>query len=223
MHSNKHENRQIPNTGVSYFIKVNGKTESFDHQIVTGLEIMKASGHDPEKEDLWIKYADGRKDLISSEKKVDLGVAGVEKFRVLPKKLTDGRGDEAPPPLKEEDLKTLNESRKEWELIPWNGNKLLIIRNWDIPSGFNVDKNDVGIVIPLTYPSAQLDMFYFKNPLARADGKQISALSQENFNGEIWQRWSRHRDSSSTWRPDVDDLESHLILLETSLLNELVR
>lgn len=223
MDFNNHNNQEVPKSGVSFFIKVNGKDVSFDHQVVTGTEIMKASNHNPEKEDLWLKLADGKKELIQPNDKVDLGKFGVEKFRVLPKKLTDGREGEPPDPLKDEDIITLSGSGKEWELVPWNGNRLLIIKKWDLPPGYNISQVDIGIVFPVTYPSAQLDMFYFRTPLSRADGKSIHALSEENFNGEKWQRWSRHRDQNSVWRPDVDDLSSHLILLETVLLSELER
>lgn len=184
---------------------------------------MSAAQHDPEKEDLYVKLADGGKNPIHMDEKVDLGNTGIEKFRILPKKLTDGRGQQAPAPLTEEDSKTLNELGNEWELTGWNGNLLLIIRSWLLPVGYNVNSSDVAFVVPVTYPSAQLDMFYFKTPLHRIDGKQINALTDENFNGEIWQRWSRHRDASSQWKPGIDDLASHIILLEKTLINELVR
>lgn len=227
---NTHNDNNVPSqgskppaSGVSYYFNVDGKNYDFDHQHTTGLEILTASHHDPEKFDLWIKFSDGRKELVSQNTPIDLGASGIEKFRTLPKKLTDGGGLEAPPPLTYEDFEFLNSSKLEWEIVPWNGNYLLKIRNWPVPAGYNISASDLSIVMPATYPSAQLDMFYFRNPLARESGIPIKAISDENFNGEIWQRWSRHRDAGTEWRPGVDDVSTHLMLVDKSLANELSR
>ena len=57
-------------------------------------------------------------------------------------------------------------------------------------------------------------MVYVHPALARADGREIAAISNDDFDGRQWQRWSRHRTGENPWRPGVDNLATHFGLVE---------
>lgn len=210
-------------TGVTYYVKVDGAVITFDHRYVIGREVLMAVGMSPEDYDLNLKLHGGGRLEVGPNDKVDLGEDGIEKFHTIPKKRTDGRGGDIPPPLMISDVEYLNALGLEWEISPWQGNQLLIIRKWPLPKGYNVEFVDVALIIPITYPSAQIDMFYFLPSLCRLDGILPKAIANQNFNGADWQRWSRHRTSESNWRAGIDDLSSHLGLMNACLRDELGR
>ena len=73
------------------------------------------------------------------------------------------------------------------------------------------------------YPDTQLDMVYFLPALQRSDGRGIGALSTQGISGASWQRWSRHREPGFPWRPGVDDLSAHLLLVDHWLEREVAQ
>lgn len=217
------EHCKVPETGVLFFTKVDGTKHSFDHQLVTGREILQAAGKTPVEDYLLnMMTAGGSRRVIELDEKVDLGSEGIEKFVAIPKKRTDGRG-QISPPLTDEDGLFLDSTGKEWSASPWNGNLLLVVKKWPLPPGFTTTEADVGIVIPITYRAAQIDMFYFLPGLARSDGKSIPAVSAQNLNGVNFQQWSRHRTPTSAWRPALDDVGTHLAFMDACLRDELRR
>jgi hypothetical protein len=57
-------------------------------------------------------------------------------------------------------------------------------------------------------------MVYFSPPLKRLDNQPIGALTNQPLEGKIFQRWSRHRTPLNPWRPGLDNLETHLLLVD---------
>lgn len=108
--------------------------------------------------------------------------------------------------------------------LPWEtvsgGGQWLLVRGFPLPPGYNVAQADVAIFISAGYPDAPLDMAYFSPHLARADGKPIGAIASMMIDGQCWQRWSRHRTAQNPWRPGIDDLSTHLGLVEHWLVRE---
>jgi hypothetical protein len=96
------------------------------------------------------------------------------------------------------------------------------VRKWSVPDGYNVSHVDLALLIPANYADSQIDMVYFNPHLARRDGRSINALSTQVIAGELWQRWSRHRTPQHPWRPGVDDVASHLGLVDEWLRREFV-
>lgn len=99
----------------------------------------------------------------------------------------------------------LNHLPCSWDAVLVGGMKVIILRNYAVPEGYNVSSVDVLIKLD-GYPISQLDMVYVYPPLNLISGKQIGALTTESIDGRTWQRWSRHYD----WRPSVDDLGTHI-------------
>ena len=46
------------------------------------------------------------------------------------------------------------------------------------------------------------------------DGRPIGALSTQTIAATTWQRWSRHRTTANPWRAGIDDVASHLALVD---------
>ena len=93
----------------------------------------------------------------------------------------------------------------------------------EVPDGYNVDTSSLALLIPPNYSDSQIDMVYFRQNLARRDGRAIGALSTQPLAGATWQRWSRHRTGLNPWRIGVDDIASHLSLVEDWLSREFAK
>ena len=115
--------------------------------------------------------------------------------------------------LPDEDIAFLTELGLAWEAINDQGMQWILIHDYPVPSGYNLEKVDVAVKIETGYPRTQLDMAYFYPPIHRLDGKNINALSDQLIDGRNFQRWSRHRTGENPWREGVDDLSTHLALV----------
>jgi Prokaryotic E2 family E len=124
--------------------------------------------------------------------------------------------------LPEFDLQYLASTNLEWETLV-AGAQWLLLRNWVVRPGYNVERVTVALQIPAGYPDTQIDMAYFHPHLARQDGKPIAALAAEDIGGASFQRWSRHRTAESPWRPGEDDVSTHLVLVDDWLERELAK
>lgn len=125
--------------------------------------------------------------------------------------------------LPESDEQHLNGRGLPWETIVDGKQRCLLVHDWALPHGYNHLKVAALLLIPTAYPDAALDMVYFRPHLQRADGKQIPAISNHSVAGEPWQRWSRHYTSANPWRIGVDDISTHLTLVDHWLAREFDR
>lgn len=122
--------------------------------------------------------------------------------------------------LPEEDAEWLEALGLEYECVNEAEILRVVIRNWPVPAGYNVPNVSVNVRIDPGYPSAQIDMAYFFPPLSRTDGRPIGALADDPFDGQVWQRWSRHRTPANPWRPGIDNLSTHFGLVDHWLNKE---
>src|SRR3972149_442349 len=123
--------------------------------------------------------------------------------------------------LPEQDEQFLGGLGLAWETISEPSNRWLLLQAYPIPRGYNHLQVDVIVNVSPGYPDAQLDMVYFHPHLARLDGKGlIQVAGGHSGNGRDWQRWSRHRTPANPWRPGVDDLATHLGLVDEWLVRE---
>lgn len=111
-----------------------------------------------------------------------------------------------------------------WETIVDPNGQWLLLPGWKhAVEGYNLNCLCVALQISPGYPEAQIDMVYFHPPLQRVDGKAIGTISDHSLDGRTFQRWSRHRTAESPWRPDVDEISTHLALVEDWLARELMK
>ncbi|NTV49971.1 MAG: hypothetical protein HGB32_11400 [Geobacteraceae bacterium] len=123
--------------------------------------------------------------------------------------------------LPAEDTEYLENCGLQWETVAENQDRRVVIYGSPVPAGYNVTTVDINLRIVNGYPDTQIDMAYFSPLLARSDGKAIGAVVNYNFDGKVWQQWSRHRTGTNPWRPGLDNIESHLLLVEEWLKREL--
>jgi hypothetical protein len=122
--------------------------------------------------------------------------------------------------LPEADLEYLDFLGLAWETVKENDVMRLIIHDFSLPSGYDHQKVSILLRIEASYPDTQIDMVYISPGLSRLDGKGISALASESFDGKSWQRWSRHRTSQNPWRPGIDNIATHMLLVEDWIKRE---
>lgn len=115
--------------------------------------------------------------------------------------------------LPEEDTEYLDSTSCKWECIKDGKHQWLLIHDYPVPKGYNVKKVKVAMRIDSGYPVSQIDMAYFFPALSLNSGKKIAALANKVIEGENWQRWSRHRTGQNPWRPGIDDVSTHLQLV----------
>lgn len=95
--------------------------------------------------------------------------------------------------------------------------KGIILENFPLPCGkYQVPQADILIILPAAYPDTAPDMFYAVPHLTLVSAQKEPRQTQArlNFNGQNWQRWSRH---NKEWRPGVDGLWTMIKRIEAAL------
>jgi hypothetical protein len=182
---------------------------------------VKQAGFNPDTP--WIiilKVAGEPKREVDLSFVIDLRHKGIEKLRLTPRQINNGemaserRVDFV---LLPQDGDHLDHLVLRWETLVDAGRRWLIIRNYPLPPGYRSPVADIAIEVPVSYPGAQLDMFYCHPPLALQSGATIPQTQHvEVITGLQFQRWSRHRQ----WDPARDVLATHLALVDESLRRE---
>jgi hypothetical protein len=123
--------------------------------------------------------------------------------------------------LPEEDEQYLGSLGLPWETVKEGDTCWLVIHNWPVPVGYNQSTVSAAVIIPPSYSDGQIDMVYFYPHLAISSGKAVNNLTPRAFEGREWQQWSRHRTPENPWRPGLDNLATHFLLVEYWLRREL--
>ncbi|WPV67510.1 E2/UBC family protein [Chitinophaga sp. LS1] len=207
----------------SFIVPIHGGSYTFTTPFVTGKELILKTGRSEYQEfEIYKAYSNSTKKQVEYNEEVDLTEQCLVRFLILPKKQEDGRGNDQPFILPEEDVTFLDNQALPWECLINNGEKCILINDFPVPEGYNAPTVTVALKISPLYPATEIDMAYFYPQLVRKDGRQIHAISAEIIKGLQFQRWSRHR-KPNEWLPGVDNIATHLILVENWLRNELKR
>ena len=95
--------------------------------------------------------------------------------------------------------------------------KAVVLRDFALPTGrFDAPAADILILLPSGYPDGAPDMFYTR-PWLRltSTGTYPNRADQAfDFNGDRWQRWSRH---NSHWRAGIDGIWIMIRRIATAL------
>lgn len=211
----------IPVISYKYVIKINSEKHIVDDKEMTGRQILALIGQTPESYYLRFKHKGGST-IVGADEIIDFTACGVERFSAKAKNCTEGRVNQRAFSMPEEDSDLLKKLNLSWDSFV-EGSRWLILRDYSLPAGYNVEKCDVAISIPANYPIEQLDMFYMYPNLVRADQQAIGALSPQSIEGKQYQRWSRHRTELNQWVPGEDNLATHLELMNHSLAEEFTK
>ena len=209
----------------SWKLNVHGVVITSDTPTILASVAMIQAGFDPSEDwNLILKVKGQPKKPISTDDEIDLTHSGIEKLRLMRKEIVNG---EKPIDLRSEfvlldkDTKYLNALEVHWETLLDGSRRWLIIKDFQLPNGYNQEKTDIAIDIPPAYPDAALDMFYCNPPLNLKSGAVIAQTnSQQAIAGSSYQRWSRHLAPSTRWNPKVDSVITQMTVVEESLLRE---
>ena len=202
--------RRAPKGQEGYRIRIDGEMKVTQREKMTGADILGLVDKNPDEWSLTQKFPRGKRERIAPDKSVDLAAAGIERFETTPKQIQQG-GNVG---LTEEDVAFLNSLDREWE-VPDANARMVVIRNFPLPKGFDREASDLMVIVPPNYPVAGLDMFYLAPGVAREDGRVINALVQETHGGRQWQRWSRHY----KWQPGYG-VANHMAAVNLSLAKD---
>jgi hypothetical protein len=101
--------------------------------------------------------------------------------------------------------------------IAQNGGVGIILKQFPLPPGrYDAPRVDILVLLPPGYPDVHPDMF-FTLPWVKLlpEGQYpLAADVQFDFNGQRWQRWSRH---SGEWRAGRDGIWSFLKRIEHAI------
>lgn len=205
-----------------YIIKVDKNKYSWHDRFILGKQVIgleiKTNANDY---NLLKFYSNSPKPVpVIPDEKIDLTEKCLVRFVVQPKTQSDGERKSFS--LPEEDVDFLDQVSFSWEAYLEGGSMWLLINDFNIPEGYNTTKATVALMIPPTYPASQIDMAYFFPQLVKKNGKVINAITNQNIDGKIFQRWSRHR-KSGEWKPGLDCVATHLELVNNWMKNDLKR
>lgn len=226
------DNVSLANEGLERFftrksvwkLLVQGVTLSFDTPLVVVKDALVKAGIDPDKG--WtaiLKFVGLPKEPVCLNDTIDLSRKGIEKLWLRPNHVNNGdaAGPQRAFTLLEEDVRFLESRGAVWDTLIEGGKRWFVWKAYQLPDGYRQIITDVAVLVPPTYPAAQLDMFYCAPHLQLVDGRRIPATeSRETINGVSYQRWSRHRDPRTAWNPAMDSLITHIALIEDAILRE---
>lgn len=190
---------------------------------LTGREILALAGKTPDKYVLTQKIHRGGTVQIAADEKVDLRKPGIERFMTLARDATDGdTGRRVDFALRPSDVEALDATGLKWEAIKdtAGGSQWILIHEFPVPVGYTVRKVTVALQLVPGYPDQQIDMANFSPALALTSTRALNAVSQRQINGVAFQQWSRHRSGANPWRPGIDDVGTHLVLVKSWLERE---
>ncbi|MBA4340089.1 MAG: hypothetical protein C0421_14755 [Hyphomonas sp.] len=201
-------------SSASYRLVIDGERIEWGAQLITGLKLKQIAGVDPDKYALW-REVRGSEDIeLANEDIIDLSEPGLERFFTVIAQTTAG---DAGPALPQGDQRYLSEQGYRYELAYEAGQTAIILRAVDLPKGrYDVELADILIMLPPGYPDAPPDMFYCL-PWLRlvAHGAYPNCADVPlSFQGQTWQRWSRH---NNEWRPGKDGIWTMLKRVEHAL------
>lgn len=214
-------NDHTPPKGKKYRIKIDRESFMVNQECMTGREILILAGKTPtERFQLRQKFKGGKVVTIAYDYVVCFTESGIEKFKTLPLDQTEGEVPRRDFNLIDEDEAYLESLGLIWETANLQNALWVFIHNYALPQGYSASDATLAVRMSSGYPTSQLDMVYFYPALSRKDGQPIGGLSLAQIDSKNFQQWSRHRTIANPWRPDIDNLSTHVPLADAWLLLE---
>lgn len=217
-----------PKPPKAYKLKIDGKMFDVQDRYVTGRDILVLANKTP-LTDYGVALQEHGHNMrtIGLDEAVDLDAPGVEKFVTFHTGHSDGEeGPMGPFPfdLPAEDQDYANRFSDKLERVLDRGRRWVLLHEFPVPEGYNLDKVTAAIMLPVGYPQSSPDMVYFYPPLSLSSGKKIHAAeATETIQGKTYQRWSRHFLPQEPWRPGIDSLETYALMIRGWLEREVTR
>ena len=206
-----------------YRIRVDKNYHLVNNPFVTAAQLIALEDKEPaDRYDVFAFFSNQPKpQKMEPGKSFELRQRCLLRFVLQPKEQRDGRGTRRDFTLPETDIDYINGLGMSWETLKDRG-MWVIIYDYPVPEGYTVKAADIALMIPPSYPAAEIDMAYFHPQLQKTSGKPIRAITARSIDGRTFQRWSRHRQKGE-WRPGIDDISTHLALVGNWLVKDVNR
>ncbi len=205
-------------------LDVQGEPTEWDRPDVGVREALVKAGIDLTKTWMIVLKVKGQEPRpVGLEDVIDLNTPGIERLWLRPQQVDNGDGSvlRREFALLPKDEAFLTAVGYHWETFTDSGRRWLVIDDYPLPEGYNVSVCRLALEIPQTYPAAQIDMFYCDPPLELHSGAAPDQTTvRQVIAGVSFQRWSRHRNSSSQWSSVRDNVSTHLGLVDEALGRE---
>jgi hypothetical protein len=214
----------------TWILNVQGVRLSLHEPTITANDALIKAGFVPAEWTIYLKYENQHKEKIEPSTVIDLTRPGIEKIWLIPLTVDNGEAAQAARQdfaLLEVDEDFLNERFAHWETItvPETGRRWLLIYAFQVPVGYSGTRRvTLALEVPPSYPAAQIDMFYVFPGLRLTTGVGLPNTEViETIMGQPFQRWSRHRGQGAAWKAEIDNVITHLALVESSLRKEVAQ
>ena len=204
-------------------LNVQGVVVTFDQPHVQVRDALEKAGFDTAAAWIIILKTASERRQVELNDTIDLRESGIEKLRLTPREINNG---EAMQPVRSFRLLPADEAGLDQRGLTWStlldgGRRWLLIENMRLPAGYTAAAAAIAMEIPVSYPMAEIDMFYCYPAISRADGLPIPQTEVlQPIADRSFQRWSRHRGYVAPWRPGFDSVLTHLALVDASLTRE---
>jgi hypothetical protein len=212
--------RVITRKGI-WKLNIQGEVYEFSKPIVLVREAISAASLDPNKDwQIYLIVRDQPKQPLAIDDHIDLRPAGIEKLRLTQKDVNNG--ETATPArrdfkLLDRDEQHLSAAGHRWETRLTGGGRWLLIHDYQLPPGYSEEFVQMALMIPSTYPSTAMDMFYLYPTVRKANGTLIPQTEATvDVDGVPFQRWSRHR----SWNPATDNVMTQLAMADGCIHKE---
>jgi len=210
----------------SWKLNVQGVLLTLSSPFVIVKDALAQAGFDPNAGWIAILKRKGEpKTQVGLTDQIDLRLSGIEKLRLTPAQINNGevhttlRREFA---LLEKDEVYLNERGFKWETFVDGGRRWLLIREYELPDGYDHAVVDIAIDVPPSYPRAEIDMFHCHPHLALKSGRSIGETSgRTQIGAKTFQQWSRHLNGVTRWNPNTDSVMTHIAVVEAAFLKEI--
>jgi len=209
----------------TWALNVQGVRLELDTPTIVVQEALARAGFDVNQGwHIFLKVAGQLKQPVELDTVIDLRTPGIEKLRLTPKDVSNGE-----PPQKarrdfallEIDEDFLSRRFAHWETRTEADRRWLFIYGYPLPDGYSERAVTLALEVAVSYPGAQIDMFYLYPAAALTSGGALANTdARVDIGGASYQRWSRHRGAGSEWQPDRDNVITHLALVESALAKE---
>lgn len=200
-------------SAVSFRLTIDGERIEWGAKLITGLMLKELSGVDPATYAIWQEVRGAEDVEIGDNDLVDLSEDGLERFFTVIAETTAGDGE---PVLPSRDREYLEAQGLSYRLVYQNGQTGVIFSSYSLPEDqFNAAATDLLILLPSGYPDAAPDMFHCLPWVRLVNGRYPDRADYPvSFNGQNWQRWSRH---NNQWRPGKDGIWTMLKRVDRAL------
>ena len=202
-------------------LDVHGELTEWDHSSVVVRDAMLAAGKDVSRPYTIVFKTKSGDRQVELDDVLNLDEPGIERLWLRPKTVNNGDGAASRRrdfSLLAKDAAFLDRLGFEWDTIE-DGRRWVVVRNYPLPSGYQVQRCSLAVDIPAGYPTSEIDMFYCDPPLRLSAGNEPAcADARQRIEGRDYQRWSRHRDPG-TWSAD-DCVGTHFGLVDLAISGE---